>query len=267
MRIVVCVKHVPDLSSDRAFGADHRTVRDAVDSTLNEVDENAVETALQLKEAASAADSGTEHEVVALTMGPSIAVDAVRRAMQMGADRGVHVCDDALAGADYAVTAAALAAAIRTEEPVDAVVTGMAALDGLGSVIGSLLAAELGWPQLSVARTVTWDDGVITTHRGVDGVSETWRAATPAVVSVTDVTNSPRLARMQQILAAKSKPVTTHAAADLGLTADQLTARTTVRSATRRPEPDPEIVFDDGTGGAKLAEYLIAHDLLAKENR
>lgn len=144
-------------------------MRDAVDSTLNEVDENAVETALQLKEAASAADSGTEHEVVALTMGPSIAVDAVRRAMQMGADRGVHVCDDALAGADYAVTAAALAAAIRTEEPVDAVVTGMAALDGLGSVIGSLLAAELGWPQLSVARTVTWDDGVITTTVGWTG--------------------------------------------------------------------------------------------------
>ncbi|WP_338100853.1 electron transfer flavoprotein subunit beta/FixA family protein [Ruania albidiflava] len=260
------MKHVPDLSSDRGFTAEHRTVRDAVDGTLNEVDENAVETALQLKEAAQGADAAGAHEVVALTMGPSIAVDAARRAMQMGADRGVHVCDDALAGADYAVTGAALAAAIRTEEPVDAVVTGMAALDGLGSVVGSLLAAELGWPQLSIARSVSWDDGVITAHRGVDGVSETWRAATPAVVSVTDVTNSPRLARMKEILAAKSKPVRTLSAADLGLSTQELTSRTVVRSATRRPEPDPEVVFDDGTGGAKLAEYLIAHDLLAKEN-
>src|SRR5699024_12399513 len=141
-------------------------------------------------------------------------------------------------GADYAVTGAALAAAIRTEEPVDAVVTGMAALDGLGSVIGSLLAAELGWPQLSVARSVSWDDGVVTAHRGVDGVSEAWRAATPAVVSVTDVTNSPRLARMKEILAAKSKPVRTLSAADLGLSTEELTSRTVVRSASRRPEPD-----------------------------
>ncbi len=266
MRIVVCVKHVPDLSSDRSFGPDQRTVRSTEDGTLNEVDENAVETALQLKEAALAADPGAEHEVVALTMGPATAVDAARRAMQMGADRGVHVCDDALAGADYAVTATVLAAAIRAEAPVDAVVTGMAALDGLGSVIGSLLAAELGWPQLSVARKVTWADGVITVRRGVDGVSETWQAATPAVVSVTDVTNSPRLARMKEILAAKAKPLRTLSAADLGLTAAETASRTAVRSVSRRPEPAPEIVVDDGSGGARLAEYLIAHDLLTKEN-
>lgn len=266
MRIVVCVKHVPDLASDRGFGGDGRTVRTVEDSTLNEVDENAVETALQIKEAAQALDPDAEHEVIALTMGPQPAVDAARRAMQMGADRGVHVCDDALAGADYAVTTAALAAAIRTEDPVDVVVTGMAALDGLGSVLGSLLAAELGWPQLSVARKVTWADGMLTVRRGVDGVSETWRAATPAVVSVTDVTNSPRLARMKEILAARSKPVRTLTAADLGLTGSDLVSRTAVRSATRRPDPEPEIVFDDGTGGAKLAEYLISHDLLAKEN-
>ena len=266
MRIVVCVKHVPDLSSDRGLGSDGRTVRTTEDGTLNEVDENAVETALQVREAAQAAGE-TGAEVIALTMGPEQAVDAVRRALQMGADSGVHVCDDALAGADYAVTARTLAAAVRAQGQVEVLATGMAALDGLGAVLPSLLAAELGWPQLTVVREVALTDGVLVATRDVDGATETWRAAPPAVVSVTDVANSPRLARMKEILAARQKPVQTVTAADLGLTAADLTARTTVRTATRRPDPEPEIVVDDGTGGQQLADYLIARDLLTKESR
>ncbi|WP_328593023.1 electron transfer flavoprotein subunit beta/FixA family protein [Ruania zhangjianzhongii] len=260
------MKHVPDLSSDRGFGSDGRTVRTTDDGTLNEVDENAVETALLLKEAAQAAGTPAA-EVIALTLGPAPAVDAVRRALQMGADSGVHVCDDALAGADYAVTARGLAAAVRAQGQVDVLVTGMAALDGLGAVLPSLLAADLGWPQLTVAGEVTLTDGVLIATRDVDGATETWRATPPAVVSVTDVANSPRLARMKEILAARQKPVQTVTAADLGLTEADLTVRTAVRSATRRPEPEPEIVADDGTGGQQLADYLIAHDLLIKESR
>ena len=240
-------------------------VRTTEDGTLNEVDENAVETALQIKEAAQAAgEPGAE--VIALTMGPEQAVDAVRRALQMGADSGVHVCDDALAGADYAVTARTLAAAVRALERVDVLITGMAALDGLGAVLPSLLAAELGWPQLTVAREVELTGGTLVATRDVDGATETWKAAPPAVVSVTDVTNSPRLARMKEILAARQKPVQTLTAADLGLSEVELTSRTEVRSATRRPDPDPEIVMDDGTGGQQLADYLITRDLLGKES-
>lgn len=265
MRIVVCVKHVPDLDSERSLGSDGRTVRSTEDGTLNEVDENAVETALQVKEAAQAAGD-PDAEVIALTMGPEPAVDAVRRALQMGADSGVHVCDDALAGADYAVTARSLAAAVRAQDPVGVLVTGMAALDGLGAVLPSLLAAELGWPQLTVAREVELTDGALVAIRDVDDATETWRATPPAVVSVTDVANSPRLARMKQILAAREKPVHTVTAADLGLTEADLTARSTVRSATRRPDPEPEIVTDDGTGGQQLADFLIARDLLSKES-
>src|SRR5699024_1058596 len=166
MRIVVCVKHVPDISSQRGFDSASRTVRTTEDSTLNEVDENAVEAALQLAEAAE-----EDAEVIALTMGPDIAVDAARRALQLGADRGVHVSDEALAGADYGVTARVLAAAVRAEGSVDVVLTGMTALDGLGSGVSSLLAAELGWPQTTMAREVQLAGREVTGTRDVDGLA------------------------------------------------------------------------------------------------
>src|SRR5699024_5388387 len=149
MRIVVCVKHVPDISSQRGFDSASRTVRTTEDSTLNEVDENAVEAALQLAEAAE-----EDAEVIALTMGPDIAVDAARRALQLGADRGVHVSDDALTGADYGVTARVLAAAVRAAESVAVVVTGMTALHAVGRGVRSLVAAGARWRQAAVAPGV-----------------------------------------------------------------------------------------------------------------
>jgi len=123
MRIVVCVKYVPDLQSERAFDAQGRVVRDGGDGTLNELDENALQ---------AATDLIAEHdgEVIAVTVGPVGAEDAARRAFQRGADRAVHVLDDAIAGSDVFGTAVCLAAAIRrldAEAPVDVVLTGMAA--------------------------------------------------------------------------------------------------------------------------------------------
>ncbi|WP_354004670.1 electron transfer flavoprotein subunit beta/FixA family protein [Ruania suaedae] len=248
------MKHVPELESARAFSAEGRTVRSTEDGTLNEVDENAVEAALSL---------GGD-EVIAVTVGPAPAVDAVRRALQMGADRGVHVLDDALAGADYAATATALAAAVRSLGPVDAVVTGMAALDGLGAVVPSLLAAELDLPQLTVAHEVTHADGVVTIEREVAGATETWRAPLPVVLSVTDVANSPRLPKMKEILAARTKEVATVSLADLSLEVGDVASRTQVLEASQRPpRPGPQLVTDDdGQGGRKLAEYLISEGLI-----
>src|SRR5690606_27889770 len=121
MRIVVCVKHVPDVQSERRLTDDGRLDRDQGDGTINELDENAVEAAVSLVE---------QHggEVVALTVGPDDASDAVRRALQMGAHSAVHVSDDAIAGSDAFGTATVLAAAVRRigrETPVDLVVLGM----------------------------------------------------------------------------------------------------------------------------------------------
>ncbi|MCL1871596.1 MAG: electron transfer flavoprotein subunit beta/FixA family protein [Promicromonosporaceae bacterium] len=262
MRIVVLLKYVPDITSDRRF-ADGRVVRDPAEGSLNELDENAVEAALQLVEAAG------DGEVVAVTVAPATADIAVKKAYQMGVHRGVRVTDEALAGSDYFGTTAALAAAVRRlgeETPVDLVVTGMAALDGLGSVVPALLAEELGWPQLTLAKSVALADGTLTITREVDDAVETLAAPLPAVLSVTDSANSPRYPNFKLIMAARSKTVEEWTAADLGIEPSEVGlagARTvTVEAAPRPPRPEVELVVDKGEGGLALADFLIRNDLV-----
>ncbi len=262
MKIVVCVKHVPDIQSDRSLGPDGRVVRDGGDGTLNELDENAVEAALVL--AASVEGS----EVVALTVGPAEAVDAARRALQMGADRAVHVRDDAVAGADVFGTVEVLAAAVRhlgDDRPVDLVVTGMAALDGLTSLLPAALAAALDLPQLTLAAEVTVDAGQVHVRRELDSASERLTAPLPALVSVTDQANSPRYPNFKGIMAARTKPVTVLSLADLGVdpaTVGAAGARTRiVEAAPRPPRENRVLVTDDGTAGARLAQFLVDHKL------
>ncbi|MDF2807072.1 MAG: electron transfer flavoprotein subunit beta [Cellulosimicrobium sp.] len=247
MRIVVAVKYVPDIHADRGFEGG-RVVRRADEGTLNELDENAVEAALRLKEALPEAERETS-EVIVLTVAGPDADGAVRRSYQLGADRGVRVSDDAVAGSDYFGTARVLAAAVRRladEAPVDLVVTGMAALDGLGSVVPALLAAELDLPQLTLAGKleVEGEPGARTARvtRELDGVEEVLEAPLPAVVSVTDHANDPRMPNFKLIMAG---------------------ARSRVLDASPRPpRPDAEIVVDKGEGGRALAEYLIRNDLV-----
>ena len=104
MNILVCVKYVPDATADRKFESDNTVDRVGVDGLLSELDEYAVEQALQLKEKAGEGSEDGGVEVTALCVGPEKAVDAVRKALQMGADKGIHVVDDAIAGSDYLAT-------------------------------------------------------------------------------------------------------------------------------------------------------------------
>ena len=133
MNIVVCVKYVPDATADRKFEDDFTVDRVGVDGLLSELDEYAVEQALQFREKRE----GEEITVTALTVGPEKAVDAVRKALQMGADSGVHVLDDAIAGSDYIATSLVLAKAIekiKADSGADLVICGMASTDASGSV-------------------------------------------------------------------------------------------------------------------------------------
>lgn len=124
MNIVVCVKYVPDATSDRTFEQDNTVERNSVDGILSELDEYAVEQALQIKE-----KLGDDTEITALTIGPAPAADAVRKALQMGADKGLHVLDDGIAGSDPLGTSLVLAEAVKSL-PYDLVVCGMASTDG-----------------------------------------------------------------------------------------------------------------------------------------
>lgn len=264
MRIVVCVKHVPDLQAERGFTPEGRVDRSQGDGTLNELDENAVEAAVALVE---------EHggEVVAVTMGPADAEDAVRRALQMGADEAVHVLDDALEGSDAFATAAVLAAAVRRvaqDGPVDLVVTGMAALDGLMSVVPTLLAGELALPQATLAAALTVDPGAgtVRVRRELDHATEVVEAPLPALVSVTDQSNQPRYPNFKAIMAARKKAVTAWSLADLGVdpaAVGTAGARTQVLDATPRPPRENRVlVTDEGDAGLRLAAFLVENRLV-----
>ena len=249
MNIVVCVKYVPDAQSDRTFNdSDNTTDRVGVDGLLSELDEYAVEEALKLVEAG-------EGEVTVLTVGPDQAADAVKKALQMGADKGVHVNDAAIHGSDAVATSLVLAEAIKKIGSADLVLTGMASTDGTMSVVPAMLAERLGLPQVTLASELSVEGQEVTIRRDGDTASETIDASLPAQVSVTDHS-------FKGIMAAKKKPVETWSLADLGVDPSQVgldAAWTKVESFTKRPpRAQGQIVTDEGDGGTKLAEFLSA---------
>ena len=159
MKIVVLVKYVPDATGERSFAADGTVDRAATDGLLSELDEYALEQALQI------AEDGDDVEVVALTLGPDDAADAIKRALQMGATAGIHINDDAVHGSDALATSAVLAAAIRKAEP-DLVLCGMASTDGSMGVLPSMIAERLGWPAATLGATLAVADGTATDPPG-----------------------------------------------------------------------------------------------------
>lgn len=254
MDIVVCVKYVPDAQSERGFEADNTTDREGVDGLLSELDEYAVEEALKLRDAAG------EGAVTVVTMGPARAADAVKKALQMGADKGVHITDESLAGSDAAATSLVLAEAIRKIGSPELVLTGMASTDGTMSVVPAMLAERLDLPQVTFASELTVEGGRARIRRDGDASTDIVEASLPAVVSVTDQINEPRYPSFKGIMAAKKKSVETWSLADLGVDAGSVglaAAWTAVESTTKRPPRQQGLlVTDDGAGGEVLARYL-----------
>ena len=207
-KIVVAVKYVPDATANRTFSADNTVDREGVDGLLSELDEYAVEQALQVVEAG-------EGEVTVLTVGPADAADAVRKALQMGADAGVHVQDDAIGGSDAFATSLILAKAIEKLD-YDMVFFGMASTDaGLG-VVPTLVAERLGLPAVTYASEVTVDGDTVKIRRDGDVATQDIEATGKLLVSVTDQTGEARYPSFKGIMAAKKKDVQEWTLADLG---------------------------------------------------
>jgi electron transfer flavoprotein beta subunit len=255
MNIVVCVKYVPDATGDRRFEADNTVDRVGVDGLLSELDEYAVEQALQVKE-----KLGDDSEVTVLTIGPEKAADAIRKALQMGADKGVHVLDDAVAGSDALATSLVLAEAVK-RTGFDLVVCGMASTDGGMGVVPAMLSERLGVPGTTMASEIEVSDGTVRIRRDGDTATVTAVGRLPLVVSVTDQSGEARYPSFKGIMAAKKKPVETWSLADLGVDAAQVgldAAYTTVLSTEARPPRTAgEIVKDeDGSGAKALVDFL-----------
>jgi electron transfer flavoprotein beta subunit len=263
MNIVVCVKYVPDATADRRFESDGTVDRVGVDGLLSELDEYAVEQALQLKEK----NEGTT--VTALCVGPEKAVDAVRKALQMGVDSGVLVSDEAIAGSDYAATSLVLAKAVEKigadtfagSGGVDVVMCGMASTDASGGIVPAMLAERLGLPQVTLASVVETQGDQVRIKRDSDSATEVVGATMPLVLSVTDQSGEARYPSFKGIMAAKKKPLETWTLSDLGVDGGEVglsVAWTAVEDTTERPPRSAgEIVKDeDGSGAEALVGFL-----------
>ncbi|MGI5505171.1 electron transfer flavoprotein subunit beta/FixA family protein [Lentzea sp. CA-135723] len=260
MNIVVLVKQVPDTWSERKLtDADHTLDRESADAVLDEINERAVEEALQLQEAHGG-------EVTVIAMGPDRATDAIRKALSMGADKAIHVNDEALHGSDVLATAKVLAKAIGTVENVDLVIAGNEATDGRAGAVPAILAELLGLPQVTQLRKVTVEGTTIKGERETDEGVAFLEASLPAVVSVTEKINEPRYPSFKGIMAAKKKPVSTLTVADLGIDASEVGlsgAYTQVQEASPKPPRSAgQRVEDGGDGGAKIAEFLVGQKLI-----
>ncbi|MFC7505318.1 electron transfer flavoprotein subunit beta/FixA family protein [Nocardioides sp. CPCC 206347] len=255
--IVVLVKYVPDATGDRKFEADNTVDRVGVDGLLSELDEYAVEQALQIKEKRP----DEEITVTALTVGPAAAEAAVRKALQMGADKAVHVQDDAIAGSDAIATSLVLAKAIEKIGVPELIVGGLASTDGGLSVVPAMLAERLGLPQVTLAAVVESQGDQVRIKRDGDSATEVIGGTLPLVLSVTDQSGEARYPSFKGIMAAKKKPLEALTLADIGVDASEVgidAAWTKVETVTERPARTAgEIVKDeDGSGATALVEFL-----------
>jgi electron transfer flavoprotein beta subunit len=259
MNIVVLMKQVPDTEGDRKLDPSDSTInRGSVDPVINYLDEFAIEEGLRLKEAHGG-------EVTILTVGPTQATVSIRKALSMGADKAVHVSDEALHGACAIQTAKVLAKALGTLE-WDVAVAGSEATDSRMSVVPALVAEALGAPQLSQARKVTVDGSTVTIERVTDSGYDVVEGATPTVISVVEKINEPRYPSFKGIMAAKNKPIQVLSIADLGIDAGEVglaNATTQVLSfEVAPPRQAGQVIKDEGDSGVKIADFLAGKKLI-----
>lgn len=255
MNIVVCVKRVPDTAAEKKLDEQDFTLdRESVESIMNPVDEYAVEEALKLKDAAG------EGEITVLTMGPEPAEkNAVRKALALGADRGVLVTDERLHGSDAMATAYVLALALAQQE-FDLCLMGSESTDARTSLVPQALAQLMGMTALTYVKKLEVSDRKVVAHREEEGGYAVLDAEMPAIVSVVKGINEPRYATLKGIMAAKQKEVQVLSGDDVGIDASLVGlegSKTRVLEAKPRPPKEQgEIVKDEGAGHAKLADFL-----------
>ena len=258
MNIAVCVKQVIDTEAEKKLDSSSWRLDRNVNCILNPYDEYAVEEALRIKEAHGG-------QVVVVCMGPEKATDAVRKALAMGADTGVLVSDEALAGSDAQGTSYALAEALKGLE-WDLVLFGVRSTDGETGCVPAAVAERLGVPLLSTLAKVEVEGSTLKVHRETEQGYVAYECPTPAVLSVIKGINEPRYPSMMGIMGAKKKPLDVKDASALSLDKSQVGldgAKTRVLSA-RIPEPRKAgvKVEDDGSGAQKIAEFLASQKLV-----
>src|SRR5438067_2714830 len=263
MKICVLVKKVPNAAIDKRINPSTGRLDRLGEKNLNPFDTHAIEAAMQLKEGGAI----DVDEVVAVTMGPESAVRALHKAVSLGADRSVHLTDEALAGSDVNGTGYALAQALAKESP-DLVLLGQQSDDGECYTIGAVVADHLKMPSLTQVIKIEVADGKLTCERQAEYGYDTVEVELPAVISVGDAINEPRYPSLKAIMGAKKKPLETYATGDVGIEADHVGedgSKTQVLAINPPPTKEPgEIIEDEDTNETveKIVAWLDERKLL-----
>ena len=259
MKIAVCVKQVPDAAIHKRIDPGTRRLDRSGEGALNQFDTQAVEEALRIKEAQG------DGEVVLVSLGPAGALDSLRKALAMGADRAVLVTDEAAAGSDLVATSRALAAVLE-REGADLVVFGQQSSDSDGAVLWAAVADRLRQPVISQVAELTVGDGTVRGKRQTEFGYDVIEAQLPAVVAVSDAINEPRYPSLKGIMGAKKKPQETLSGADLGLDAgalgEQGSGTTVLALGDPPPRGDARKIEDDGSAAQQVVDFLAERKLL-----
>lgn len=246
MNIVACVKQVPDTEALIKVKADGSGIEEGgIKWVMNPYDEFGVEEALKLKEKFGG-------DVTVISVGPARAMETIRTALAMGAEKGIHISDPALDNTDAYTTASALAAAIK-EIPYDIIFCGQRAIDGDVGQVGSILAELLDLPQCTIVTKLDIEDNKATAVKPIEGAQLVLEASLPCVITAQKGLNEPRYASLPGIMKAKKKPVDTKDAAALGISVEP---KATIEKMTPPPARPPGKIIEGEDPAAKAAEVI-----------
>ena len=255
MKICVLVKEVPDAAVQKRIDSNTMRLDRSGEKNLNPFDTHAIEAAMQIKEGGAI----PVEEVIAVTMGPDSAVRALHKAVALGADRSVHLSDDALSGSDVCATGYALAKVLESESP-DLVLLGQQSDDGECYTIGAVVADHLKMPSLTQVIKIDVTDGKLRCERQAEYGYDTVEVELPAVISVGDAINEPRYPSLKAIMGAKKKQLDGKATADVGIDGGMVGesgSKTAVLALNPPPAKEAgEIIEDEDTN--ETVEKIVA---------
>jgi len=255
LKICVLVKEVPDAAVQKRIDSNTMRLDRSGEKNLNPFDTHAIEAAMQIKEGGAI----PVEEIVAVTMGPESAVRALHKAVALGADRSVHLSEDALAGSDVCATGYALAKVLGSESP-DLVLLGQQSDDGECYTIGAVVADHLQMPSLTQVVKMDVADGKLRCERQAEYGYDTVEVELPAVISVGDAINEPRYPSLKAIMGAKKKPLDAKATGDVGIDAGMVGeagSKTAVLALNPPPQKEAgEIIEDEDTN--ETVEKIVA---------
>jgi electron transfer flavoprotein beta subunit len=249
MKIIVLIKQVPDTTDVKLDPKTGNLIREGIESIINPDDRHAIEAALSLKKT-------PKDKVIAVSMGPLQAIDAVSEAMGMGADKGILLSDRAFAGADTWATSFTLGKAIEKIKEFDLVICGHQAIDGDTAQVGPQVADYLGLPQVSYVSDVEkLEENAIVVKRRLEDGFERIQCSMPALLTVISEINTPRRPHLEQLIDAckERAQIEVWNAADIGVQTREIGLEGSLTHVTKTFAPKFKRQGEMLEGGTKEA--------------